>query len=96
MDALSLKSSVSGSIPSLSLTDNAQCEPYPLSLQVSMMAATNLFRIFEKWYKNLIKNKKFMNFKKCSSIFMATLFYNLEEISFYQIDQTSIWLIFCL
>ena len=36
---LSPVSHVSGSIPSLSLTDNARQDPYPFSSQVSMMAA---------------------------------------------------------
>ena len=40
MDALSRKSSVSGLIPSLSLTDNAQYNPYSFMAWVSMMAAT--------------------------------------------------------
>ena len=42
MDALflSCKSSVSGSIPSLCLTDDARHGPYLFSLRVSMMAAT--------------------------------------------------------
>ena len=35
---LSRKSSVSGTIPSFSLTDDARHEPYPFSLQVSIMA----------------------------------------------------------
>ena len=42
MDALflSCKSSVSGLIPSLSLTDDAWRDHYPFLLRVSMMAAT--------------------------------------------------------
>ena len=44
MDALFLsrKSSVSGSIPSLSLIDDVRCDPHPFSSPVNMMAATDI------------------------------------------------------